>query len=432
MTSTAGSARPGEADRAVARTQAGSDHAFLALLGVPALGLTFAVTIVSMYLPVRVISSASPVQVGVLVGGEGFFALFLPTLVGAWTDRTSTHVGHRLRFLAGSAVIAMVALVVLGAFGGVVVVGISVAVFYIGYYAYLAPYWALYPDLVPRDETGRSRGAESTWRLVGSALATIGGGFLLAVWTPLPFLLAAALVGITTLVLARGLGDRRDRPLRTSADGWRETLHRQWTLFRQDGVGALLVANALWNFALAALRAFVVLFFVIGLGRSTSFVSAVIFPLAAVGFVAAPISGRLADRIGHIRVLTVALAVYGGGLLVPAFLHASWLLVLIPVVAAGAATVMTLPYAVLMLLLEGEVDHGAASGLFGLSRGIGGLLGPLAVGCAVELTAGNLFDGTRGYGVLWLIIGVAVLASLPVLHRVHLVASRPSQSGVPA
>jgi MFS family permease len=428
VTSTAGQTRSGEADAPRDASHTGSDRGFLALLGLPALGLTFAVTMVSTYLPVRVVSSATPLEIGVLVGGEGFFALFLPTLVGAWTDRTSARVGHRLRFLAVSALITTVALALVGAFGAVLVVGLSVALFYVGYYGYLAPYWALYPDLVPRDESGRSRGAESTWRLVGSALATIGGGFLLAVWTPLPFVLAAALVLATTLILARGLGDRRDHPLHTSDDSWRETLHRQWALFRQAGVGELLIANALWNFALAALRAFVVLFFVMGLGRSTSFVSAVIFPLAAIGFVAAPLSGKLADRIGHIRVLTVALVIYGGGLLIPSFLHASWVLVLIPVVAAGAATVMTLPYAVLIQLIDGDVDHGAASGLFGLSRGVGSLLGPLVVGAAVELTAGNLFDGTQGYGVLWVIIGAAVLISLPILRRVHLASSQSGSS----
>jgi MFS family permease len=51
---------------------------------------------------------------------------------------------------------------------------------------------------------------------------------------------------------------------------------------------------------------------------------------------------------------------------------------LIPLVAAGAATVMTLPMSVLMRLLP-EERHGVASGLFGPSRGVGGTLGPLLV-----------------------------------------------------
>jgi predicted MFS family arabinose efflux permease len=174
--------------------------------------------------------------------------------------------------------------------------------------------------------------------------------------------------------------------------------------FRHPQVGALLIAKALWNFALAALRAFVVLFFVMGLARSTTFVSAVIFPLAALGLVAAPLSGRVADRVGHIKVLTVSVVVYGSGLLLPSFVHAARVVVLIPVVATGAATVMTLPYAVFMQLLDTDENnqdaHGSASGLFGLSRGVGSLLGPILVGLPVELTAGNLFASTNGYGVL--------------------------------
>lgn len=49
-----------------------------------------------------------------------------------------------------------------------------------------------------------------------------------------------------------------------------------------------------------ALRAFVVLFFVVGLDRDTTFVATVIFPLVAVGIlVAAPAAGWLADRVGQ-------------------------------------------------------------------------------------------------------------------------------------
>lgn len=412
------------AERAGSRLS-GGERRFLALLGLPALGLTFAVTVVSTYLPVRVAPAAGPLLIGVLVGAEGFFALFVPTVVGAWTDRDSATVGARLRFVVVAAAFAVGALTVVGAVGSLVVVGAAVAVFFAGYYAYLAPYWALYPDLVPREQSGRSRGAESTWRVIGSALATIAGGFLLAVWQPLPFLLAAALLAGLTGLLAVGLGERRAHRLEPTGDSWRQAFSAQAGLLREHrDIGWLLAANALWNFALAALRAFVVLFFVVGLSRSAAFVSGLIFPLAAVGFVAAPLSGKLADRYGHRPVLTVALVVYGTGLLLPAFVHAAWLLALIPVVAAGAATVMTLPYAVLMRLLgDDEQAHGAASGLFGLSRGVGSLLGPLVVGAAIELTAGNLFTATRGYGVLWVLIGAAVLASLPVLRRVPATAS---------
>lgn len=412
-------------DTAGALPRARERERFLELLGLPALGLTFAVTVVSTYVPLRLVHAATPVEIGVVVGGEGFFALFVPSLVGAMTDRTSGRVGSRMHYLGLAAVIMAAALVVVGFVNQVVALGLVIAVFYVGYYGYLAPYWAFYPDLVPSRQSGQAWAAESVWQLLGSALAIIAGGFLLAAWTPLPFLLAAAAVGVVTVALAAGLGARRSRPVHRSDAGLREAFRDQWALARNPGVVALLSANALWNFALAGLRAFVVLFFVVGLGRSTSFVSGVIFPLAALGFVAAPVSGRLADRIGHIRVLTVSCVVYGGGLLVPTFLRQSWVVVLIPIVAAGAATVMTLPYAVLQQLLPDRDGHGALSGLFGLSRGVGSLLGPLVAGAAVELTDGNVFRSTAGYAALWLIIGAAVLASLPFLRRIHLVRPDP-------
>lgn len=95
-------------------------------------------------------------------------------------------------------------------------------------------------------------------------------------------------------------------------------------------MAGLLGATMLWNVARQGLKAFVVLFFTVGLGRSASFVSAVIFPLVALGLVAAiPLAGRVADRLGHARVLAAAAAVYGLGLLAAGFAHGGWMIAVI-------------------------------------------------------------------------------------------------------
>ena len=89
----------------------------------------------------------------------------------------------------------------------------------------------------------------------------------------------------------------------TPADSGRD-FHGIRDQLRVPGIAKLCVCEGLWNFALASLRTFVVLFFVMGLDRSSSFVSAVIFPLVAVGIaVAAPTAGWFSDRFGAIRVL---------------------------------------------------------------------------------------------------------------------------------
>ncbi|MGH3444351.1 MAG: hypothetical protein ACRDPB_03140, partial [Nocardioidaceae bacterium] len=142
----------------------------------PSLGLAFAVTVTSTYVPVLVEKVSGPVMVGVLIGGEGFFGIFVPLLVGGRVDRHRTVAGRLLWLLAGAAVLAasVAAVGVLGVLkAGLWGFGLGLTLLYIGYYTYLAPYWALYPDLVPDEESGRSRSAEGSWRVVGVGLALI-------------------------------------------------------------------------------------------------------------------------------------------------------------------------------------------------------------------------------------------------------------------
>jgi MFS family permease len=396
-----------------------SDRAFLISLGTPALGMAFTVTVVASYVPVVLQAGSSPIVIGALVGAEGFFGIFVPALVGNWSDRKSRVVRDRLPPLvvsAGLVVLALVAIGVLALLGllGVWASAAALVLLYVGYYGFLAPYWTLYPDTVPDEQSGRSVSAEGTWRVVGTGLGLISGGLLLGVATGLPFLAAAALVTITVLVLVRGLRSRGDVEVSGESTEGRPSAQAMRDLLRDPYIRRLSIANALWNFALMALRAFVVLYFVAGLDRSTTFVATVVFPAVAVGIViGAPLSGWLADRFGHVRLLVGALLLWGIGMAVPAFDHRTWVVGIIPVVALGAAVVMVLPLSVLMRLVP-EERHGAASGLFGVSRGVGSTLGPVVTGVAVVLL-GDVWPvgDSDGYGAMWLVCSVALLASVP-------------------
>ncbi len=395
------------------------ERRLLILLGVPSFALAFTVSVTSTYVPVLVQHISGPVMVGLLVGGEGFFGIFVPVVVGGWADRQRTLRG-RLLWATLSAALLFLAVAAVGLLGvvnaGLWGFGLALCALYLGYYAFLAPYWALYPNLVPSEASGRSRSVESSFRVAGLGLALVGGGLLLALSPGAPFFTAAGLVALVTGTLVFGLRGRRNDALSSSASVEGHTLTAIRELLRDRSIVMLMVANGLWNFALAALRAFVVLFFTVGLGRPSSFVAAVIFPLVAVGVaIAAPLSGWLADRFGHVRLLTGSLVVYGACMAIPGFLQATWVAGLIPVVAAGAATVMTLPLSMLMRLLP-EERHGAASGLFGISRGVGGTLGPLVAGGAIVLMR-PVLGATHGYAAMWFVCSAALLASIVFLHR---------------
>lgn len=354
--------------------------------------------------------SAGPAGTGALIAIEGLFAILVPLIVGPWSDR----IGKRLPFVAFAGVLGVVALTLMAIGGPLAVLAIWIALFQVAYFIYITAYFALYPDLVDDEHAGRAQGAQGSWRGIGLGLAFVGGPALLAVWRGAPFLLAAVVMLAVTPVF--GMIVRRRVATHGRGHDASKDVGSVRRLLRDPRLRWFVLCNALWEAALAALRAFVVLFLTVGLDKPTEFASLALGLVVVAALIAAPLSGWLGDRFGTRRVLVVSLTVYGLGLLTPAFSQSVWLL---PVVLAGgiaAVTVMTLPFALMMELLPPR-DHGAGSALFGVSRGLGLLAGPIVAGLCIALLDDGLFEDTRGYGVIFVVASVCVLATIPLLGR---------------
>lgn len=394
------------------------DLKFLTILGLPSAGLTFAVTVLSAYLPHYIRNLANPIVIGLILGAEGFFGLFMPILIGNISDR-SPYVGGRFRYLALAAAFMAGALCLIGVFHQLVLIAVMVALFYAGYYAYLGPYWAIYPDLVPKSHSGRSRSAESAWRVAGSFTALVGGGFLISLWTPLPFLLGAGLIAVVTSLLGWGIKSRSKTRVQSNHQSFFESLRYVREMTRSNpAIRNLVIANALWNATLRSILAFTVLFFTVGVHRTPHFVSGFIFPVAAIGMVSmAPLAGKLADKVGHIKVISIALIIYAAGTFVAGVTQQTWVIAIVPLVSGAAATLMALPFALLMRLLKNEA-HGAASGLFGISRGMGSFIGPAITGAAI-VAGKHFFSSTNGYAALWWACGMYLTISLFFVRRIY-------------
>jgi MFS family permease len=264
-----------------------SERRLLVLLGLPTFGLALSITIVSTYLPVVLEDfTSSTAVIGLIIGGEGLFALFLPLVIGSWSDRLDTRFAKRLPFLIVAAPVAAVALVLMPLAPSLLsVAGLTLA-FFIAYFAFYPPYRALYPDLVPERMHGRAQSSQAIFRGVGLGIALGAGGLLLSVWQPLPFILAAAALLTVTAVLVARITD--------------------------------------------------------------------------------PPGARDARNPHGVR-----------------------------------GTIRTL--------------HGAATGLYGFSRGLGVVLGPLLTGVAIEVLRPWL-EGTQGYSAMFLVSSVAMLLSIPLLR----------------
>ena len=401
------------------------------MLGAPTIGLALSITMVSTYLPkVARQFTASTTVIGLIVGAEGLMALWVPLVVGTWSDGVRSRLGGRLPFVLAGVPLIVSGLVLMAVVQSLLALAVAAGIFFIGYFVVYGPYRSMYPDVVEEKVIGRAQSIQALWRGAGTGIALVGGGVLLGLGRPIPFLFAAVslsvVVGAFAVLLVRsGLLSHQTSPLH----GVRKTVSELIRLLgEQPRLRAFLVANALWEMSLAALKTFVVLYITEGLGHSLTTASEIIGVAAVFVLIAAGLSGKFADRFGKPRVMYASLLVYAPGLLLP-FLSRSPILLaaILPVVAMGGGVVMTLPYAVLIPLMPAG-QHGTLTGFFSLTRGLGALLGPLLAGLTVEVLRGP-FSSTHGYQAMWLVCSAAIFLSLPFSRHLLQEPAQASRHG---
>jgi MFS family permease len=401
----------------------GEEKARLALLALPAFALALSITMVASYLgTVARRYTSHTIVIGAIIGGEGVMALWVPLIAGPWSDRLRTRIGGRLPFVIVGAGVAAVGLALVGLVGSIALVAATAAIFYAAYFVAYEPYRAMYPDLLDEDAVaGRAQSTQALARGLGTGCALLGGGLLLSVARPLPFalsalVLVAAVGAFVVLILRRGL----PRQAQEDAEGPAVIARRLPGLMKDHpALRAYFVANALWEMALAGLKAFVVLYLTIGLHYKLPTASLMIGGVALIILIGAGATGKAGDKWGRIRVVKLALWGYGLGFLVLVFTTSRLLLALVlPFIAIGGGAVMTMAYAILMPLMPEEA-HGALTGFYSLSRGVGITLGPIVAGILISLTSTGPFTGTQGFQAMWIVCAGAALTSIFFVRRLQ-------------
>jgi MFS family permease len=390
----------------------------LGALALPTFALALGISVLTTYAPLLLGEATSSAgAIGAAVGAEGAFALFLPLVIGSLSDRTRSRLGRRIPYALIGVPLLVAPLVILPFAHGFAQTVALVSLFFLGYHIYYPPYQALFAELVPASHQGRAQGWQGVMRGLGLGVALVAGGLLLSVWTPLPFVLAAGAAVVATVVLVREVREP-DRPAAAPA------AHAVpgpgvFRLVRERAeVRAFVAANALWELSFMGLKTFIVLFVVKGLGESVGTASAVIGVVAGAYVIASFGAGRLADAVGIHRLMRASIWVYGVGLIVGAGLSTlDSFLIGLPFIALAGAIVMTLPYGILAGMTPPGAE-GALSGLFGFSRALGAVLGPIVVGVAIDVLA-PVFPSTNGYGAMWVAIGAPILLSLPFLSTIR-------------
>jgi MFS family permease len=397
-------------------------------LGLGAFGLAFSITTTAAYLPPLLHRfTASGSLIGLVLGAEGVFALCLSPVIGPWSDTFHTPLGRRRPFMLAAVGPIAFTLLLMPFMPNLWTTTLIVLAFFFAYYVYEPPYRGLYPDLLPASTYGRAQGIQHVLRGAALGSALVGGGFLLKVWRPAPFVLAAfvtaAACGAAIVFVREDGGHGR------VFEGVGAYIRRSWRTVRNErDVRRFLVANAAWEGTFAAARTFVVLYVIDGLHETKAISSAILGAVAAGYVIAALFAGRLGDRFGLARVIFVASFVYGGGFLVAGTAQTwhDWYFGLIIPVAVAGGTVMTLAWGLLFKLMPAR-DRGAISGLATTTKGLGLLVGAPVAGAAIDLARPYL-HATSGYQILWPVCALPILAVIPLVYR--LIAAEPT-SGRP-
>ena len=379
-------------------------------LSTAVLGLTASVTVLAFYLPL-VLSrlTESQAAVGFGVGVEGLAALTVPLFIGRASDRR----GRRIPYMLAATPL------VVGGLAGVAIfdsywplVG-AVVTYFVGYYAYYTAYQSLYPDLVKRGEYGRAWSVLNIFQGVGVGLALLGGGILIGFDLSAPFIAAAGLFLLTTLVTVLLIRENGIRGAKLRFGRISLLLRRLRT---DRNLRLFLPAHFGWEFALAAIRAFALLYLVDGLGLDGPIIAGILIVVIAAYFIAAVTSGNIIDRFDPRDYTSVMIVLFAAAMLAMTFTTSQEVLLLVmPFGVFAAAAVLMLAYPILLRVTP-TGRHGEYTGYYQANRGLALILGTVGTGWLID-RFGTHFPEAGGYQVFWLAGGIAVALTLPFFLR---------------
>lgn len=379
------------------------------------LGLTTSVTLLVFYLPLVLLDvTGSNLAIGAALGVEGLIALTVPLIVGQASDETWNRFGRRIPYLLAALPAVLAGLVAVTVADSYWLIVAAVAVYFVGYYTYYTAYQSLYPDMLDSSEYGRAWALQNLFQGLGVTLALLGGGALIGWSLDAPFYAAAGLFLLVTLCTAWWVREPR-RAKTTERHRFYQAYGTFFRRIRSDAnLRRFLPAHFAWEFSLAAIRAFVILYLLKGLGLTQGELVGVLSVVVLAYLVAALVNGTIIDRHDPRNYTAWVVALFASVMLVTGLTDDRIVLqALLPFgVFAGAATLM-LSYPILLRVTPAD-RRGEYTGYYQANRGLALVLGTTAVGALIELF-GGYFPQTDGYQVLWLVTAAVTFASLPFL-----------------
>ncbi|MEO5509286.1 MAG: MFS transporter [Longimicrobiales bacterium] len=392
------------------------------------LGASASQTIMVVLLPLLLAHSGrSALWIGFAVGGEGIFALMVPYWIGIASDHLpmslSARFGRRGFFLLLSAPVMAAALIATPFLHDFWPLAGIAFIFFAALHGYMTPLWTIMLDVVEDEDRGRVQGARGILRALGLAYGLVGGGLLFSIWRPLPFLLAALMLLVTTGVT--WWADIHARREILDVRSVSVPLRKTWQHMRSRPAGVwFLAVNAFWNAAIDGIRPYLFIFATVVIGISVAEASLMLIPVALAMMAGAVFYAWADQRYDRGTLVQIGAVITLISMVIGIFMrNIPVSLIGLVVGGFGMAAIVTLGYPLFANLMGGE-GAGQFTGLFVVSVGLGRIVAPMIIGAAVDLGR-PLFPAVRGYPMMWVVATFFMIcAILSLRHTLRLARRR--------
>ena len=404
-------------------------------IGLSYMAITTMWTLYSAYVPVllQVDFGLRATAIGVVMMLDNLLALLIQPWIGARSDRLHSRWGKRLPIIVAGTPFAAVgfALIPLAGdfFDGLTGFVATVMIMLVSMAAIRVPLFALLPDLTAPERRSTANGIINLFGGIGILVATLGLGWLYRIDRAGPFLVGAAMLALTTLLLAAvlpGLTRRYTVPEETSPEGegasnslrmLRDVLADNWR-----GVPLLLLAILFYTFGINAVETFFSLYgrTVLGVPEETALAILGVFFIAYI--LASVPAGAIGQRFGRRQTMCAGLAIISVLILGAFFLRsAPAMIAIMPL--GGIAWALVNTNALPLMLGMSPAGHAASTvGLFYATTTLASILSPVTNGWFIDLGGGDYNIAILSTSI---VAGLAALV-LWVMGRFQAAASEQS------
>ncbi len=370
--------------------------------------------------------------IGAVLSLQGLMGIFVPILMGYYSDKSRFGRGRRTPFILAGGIFA--GFVVLGVYFSYIAkvpllaFATMLALFYFAMYFYVAQYRSLMPDVIPSGERGRASGIITLFEWAGNLFLFGSLAFLIIEATKktgikneinaliqagymwIPFAVVSGFLMLSALIVYMKV---REPPLPEEMPEEGLTAYLRSIVSDKDFL-KFYSAQILWwmSFEFVAVFLFGILESVLGTKDVTALGNAIMALFNVLVLVGAVIGGVLYDRTGRRKSI-----VLGGIIFLIPFL-AGWFVytklqitALIGLAGIGWGMLMATSWPVIGDLLtkyEREAFNGRYYGFFEATKSFPILIAGLVGGAIVQLAGGN-------YKVLFPVGAIFVIIALPLI-----------------